>query len=126
MRNFSWKIADLVPDLFIKNQKWAYLLINSLKCYKICFLLYVQIEAKKNSSFVSGNRPGEIFFIIYPPAKVECVWEYIYFVSKIHTHKQKKFPLANLFVRIYVFSHQTIKYRALCSSAKKSAVRVDF
>ena len=48
-----------------------------------------------------------------------------FFVSERHT-QTKKFPLANLFVRIYVFSLETIKCRALCFSTKKSAVRVVF
>ena len=50
---------------------------------------------------------------------------YIFCFKK--THRQtKKFPVANLFVRIYVFSLQTIKDRALCFSTKKSTVRVVF
>ena len=48
------------------------------------------------------------------------------YLSK-NTHTQtKQFPLANLFLRICVFSLQTIKDRALCFSTKKSAVRVVF
>ena len=58
-------------------------------------------EAKK-SSLVSGNQPGETFFITYPPAQVKCVGEYTFFVSKKHT-QTKKFPLAKLFVRICFF-----------------------
>ena len=51
----------------------------------------------------------------------------IYIFCFRKTHRQtKKFPVANLFVRIYVFSLQTIKDRALCFSTKKSAVRVVF
>ena len=48
----------------------------------------------------------------------------IFFPKKLT--QTKKFPLANLFARIYVFSLQTIKYRALCFSTKKGAVRVVF
>ena len=40
--------------------------------------------------------------ITYPLAYVECVWEYIFFVSKKHT-QTKKFPLANWFVHMNVF-----------------------
>ena len=43
----------------------------------------------KKSRLVSGNRPGEKFFITYPSAWVECVWECVFFVSK-YTHKNKK------------------------------------
>ena len=53
-----------------------------------------------------------------------CVGIYI-FVSKKHT-QTKKFPLANLFVGIYVFSLETIKDWALCCSTKKCAVRIVF
>ena len=38
------------------------------------------------------------------------IYIYIYCFKKTHT-QTKKFPLANLFVRIYVFSLQTIKDR---------------
>ena len=59
--------------------------------------------------------------------KFDKVVENIYFLfQKTHTHKQKKFALANLLVWIYVFSLQTIKDKALCFSTKKSAVRVVF
>ena len=44
-----------------------------------------------------------------------------------NTHIQtEKVPLPNLFFRIYVFSLQTIKGRALCVLKKKGAVRVVF
>ena len=45
------------------------------------------------------------------------VYEKMFFVSK--KHAQNKFPLANLFARIYVFSLQKIKNRTLCFSPKK-------
>ena len=32
-------MEKLVPDPFIKNQNWAYLLTNSLKCYKVCLIV---------------------------------------------------------------------------------------
>ena len=48
----------------------------------------------------------------------------IFFSKKLT--QTKKFPLANLFARIYVFPLQTIKYRALCFSTKKGTVRVVF
>ena len=32
-------VEKLVPDPFIKNQKLAYLWINSLKCYKVCYCM---------------------------------------------------------------------------------------
>ena len=50
---------------------------------------------------------------------------YIFCFEKTHT-QIKKFPLANLFVRIYVFFPQKVKDRALCFSTKKNAVRVVF
>ena len=30
-------VEKLVPDHFLKNQNWAYLWINSLKFYTVCF-----------------------------------------------------------------------------------------
>ena len=40
---FPWKnllqnvLGMLAPNPFIKTQNWVYLLINSLKCYTVCF-----------------------------------------------------------------------------------------
>ena len=53
------------------------------------------------------------------------MYENIYFLFQKNT-QTKKFPQANLFVQIYVFSLQKVKDRPLCFSAKKSAVRVVF
>ena len=53
------------------------------------------------------------------------VYENIFFIS-IKPTQTKKFPLANLLERIYVFSLQKIKDGALCFSTKKSTVRVVF
>ena len=43
-------LEKLVLDLFLKNQNWAYLWINSLKFRSVCslFLLYVQFEDYQN------------------------------------------------------------------------------
>ena len=30
-------VEELVPDAFLKNQNWAYIWINSLKFYIVCF-----------------------------------------------------------------------------------------
>ena len=35
--------------------------------------IVLQTSIVQKSSLVSGNRPGEIFFITYPPAQGECV-----------------------------------------------------
>ena len=46
-------------------------------------------EAKKESCLVSGNWPGENFFIIYPPTQF-YVYQNIYFLfetKKAHTQK---------------------------------------
>ena len=48
---------------------------------------------------------------------------YIFYFKKTQT---KKFPQANLFVQIYVFSLQKVKDRPPCFSTKKSAVRAVF
>ena len=81
-----------------------------------------RIRPKKVVLFPEIGRV-KIFFPTTRPHKPN-VHENIFFVSK-KTHTQtKKFSLANLFVRIYFFSLQTIKGRVLCFSTKKSAVRV--
>ena len=41
-------VEKLVTDPFLKNQNWAYLWINSLKFYTVCFSLHVQLEDNKN------------------------------------------------------------------------------
>ena len=53
------------------------------------------------------------------------MYENIYFLFQKNT-QTKKFPLANLFVQIYVFSLQKVKDRPPCFSTKKSAVRAVF
>ena len=51
---------------------------------------------------------------------------YLLFLKKMQT-QAKKFPLENLFVRIYVFFlWNNKKGRALCFSTKKNAVRLVF
>ena len=51
------------------------------------------------------------------------VYKNIYFLFQ-KTHAKKKFPLANLFLRIYVFSLQAIKDKDSLFFNKKSTVRV--
>ena len=53
------------------------------------------------------------------------MYENIYFLFKENSHTNT-LTLANLYVRIYVFSLHTVKDRALCFSTKKNAVRVVF
>ena len=44
----------------------------------------------KKISLVSGNRPGEIFFIIHPPAQSNVYQNiYFYFQKKKNTKKQE-------------------------------------
>ena len=82
---------------------------------------------KKKKKIVLFPEVGRVeIFFTYPHTLVECVLEYIFFVSKKHTKKQKKVPIVNLFVQIYVFSLQRIQNRDVCFSAKKSSVRVVF
>ena len=62
-----------------------------------------------------------------PPTRTyeSNVYEDMFFVSKKRT-QTKKLSLANLLVRIYVFSLQKSKDRTLYFSTKKSAFRVGF
>ena len=106
-----FRIKDSIND--IENPTWS-----ARRVWK-------RVRPKK-SGLVSGNRLDENCFISYPPASVECVWEYISFVSEKHTHKLKYFHW-----RIYSYEFtflplQTKKDRVLCFSIKKSAVRVVF
>ena len=41
-------VEKLVPEIFLKNQNQRYLWISSLKFYKACFFLYVQVEDYQN------------------------------------------------------------------------------
>ena len=50
------------------------------------------------------------------------VYENIYFLFQKTCTQTKKFVLANLFVRIYVFSLHAIRDRALCFPTKKRKV----
>ena len=56
----------------------------------------------------------------------QCMWEYIFFVSRKHTHKQKNFHWQIYSYEFTFFPLQKIKDRALCFSTKKIAVRVVF
>ena len=38
-------MEKLVPEQFVKNENWAYLWINSLKFYAVCFLLHGKLKA---------------------------------------------------------------------------------
>ena len=40
-------VEKLVPDPFLKNKNWAYLWINSLKFYTVCFFV-CQVEGYRN------------------------------------------------------------------------------
>ena len=38
LKNHTWNVVEkLFSDSFLKNQNWAYLSINSLKLYTVCF-----------------------------------------------------------------------------------------
>ena len=95
-----------------------------LKCVNEVSFTLIQNQAKK-SSLVSGNRSGEIFFITYRPHKPN-VYENIYFLFQKKQTQTKKFPLANLFVGIYVFLLQSITDRAVKFMKKIFCYRLDF
>ena len=83
------------------------------------------MSLNQKSSLVSGNWPSEIFLSPTRPHKSN-LYENIYFLFQKAHKETKKFPLANLFARIYVFTIQIIKDTALCFSTMKSVVRVFF
>ena len=36
-KSWCWLVEKLVPNSFLKNQSWVFLLINSVKFYAVCF-----------------------------------------------------------------------------------------
>ena len=67
-------MEKLVPDPLIKNQNCVYLWINSLKCYKSLFLLYVQVEVYQDTLKL---RYWSVAFILYKffKKKQKEVWK---------------------------------------------------
>ena len=58
-----------------------------------------------------GNLPGEKFLSPTRPHKSN-MYVNIYFLFQKYTHTNKKFPLANLFVGIYIFSPSNKKRKS--------------
>ena len=70
---------------------------------------------------------GRVKFFLSPTRPLKSnVYDIMYFLFQKKHAQTKKFPLAKLFVRVSVFSLQTITDRALCFSTKKTVVRVVF
>ena len=91
------------------------------KLFLIFVISNVIYVGPKKSSLVS--RIGQLKnFCYHLPAGISrmCMRIYTFCFKKTQT---KKFPLANLFVRIYFFSLQTIRERKV---PKKSSVKVLF
>ena len=48
LKNHTQNVVEkLVSDPSIKNQNWAYLYVNSLKCYKVCFFYMSKSRSTK-------------------------------------------------------------------------------
>ena len=47
MKNIFLVVEKLVPDPFLKTENWAYLWINSLKFYIVCFYCILSSELPK-------------------------------------------------------------------------------
>ena len=75
----------LVPDPFIKIQNWAYLLIISLKYYKVCFHCISKFRSAKNTcfyflwSFLTKRKIG--LELVYLPNFLHDSWRKIFFMS---------------------------------------------
>ena len=91
-QHISWEI-HLIYLLILFIYFNTFQMTLHLQCFPVFFSFPT---ANRKSSLVSGYRPGENLL----PARKK---------------KTNTFPIANLFVRIYVFSLQTIKGRSLCS-----------
>ena len=49
LKNHPQNVMEkLVPEPFLKNENWAYLWINSLKFYTVCFFVVWQVEGYRN------------------------------------------------------------------------------
>ena len=57
--------------------------------YETCTIWYKKLLYAKKSNLVSGNRPGEIFFITYPPASRMCIRIYIFDFKNKQTSKKE-------------------------------------
>ena len=92
--------------------------VNFLEQTKINYLIILNVkDLTDNKRFWKIVKPffrpkkvvlfpdiGRVKIFCHLPARLSRMCMRIYFfVSNTHTHKQTKFPLANLFVRIYVF-----------------------
>ena len=105
--NFAALVNMITLSCIIVHVSFIFRSENRRSCNETNLLNYASEVSlnrigQKEISLVFKNRQGENSFLTYPPAYVECAWEYILFVSKEHT-QTKKSPLANLFVWIYVF-----------------------
>ena len=88
--------------LWNKIVYFAYFFTN---IFSYCFpLLTKRVKTKLFCLLLSG----EIFLSPSRPHKSMCVRIYIFCFKKKHT-QTKKIPLANLFVRVYVFFHSKNK-----------------
>ena len=85
-------------------------MLSNKYCSERILIVFKSCQAKK--------KVVKIFLLPTLPHKSN-VYENIYFLFQKNTHTNNKFPAANLLVRIYVFSLQTIKDKALCFSKKE-------
>ena len=91
-KSYTKWVEKLFPDLFLKNQTWAYLWINSLKFYTTCFYcmpswwLSKYNETKLQKVFLNDKkRPGTSL----PASFSECLKKNIplvrfYCLTKFH------------------------------------------
>ena len=115
-KNISIKQKNIFRKIYLKKWRpWLFLDHNNWLNFSdfLKFRLFKRFsrtcrnpdksnEVKKKNRLVSGNRPGEFFLSPTRPHKSN-VHENIFFCFKKIRTQTKKFPLANLFVRIYVF-----------------------
>ena len=120
----SLVLKSLTKSFIMKNT----IIGNQNKGLSNTAIIFLRSWSQIYETMALGRKSKNFIKIFFSPTRPHKskVYEKICFRFK-KTHIQtKKFPLANLFVRIYVFSLQKIKDRALCFSTKKSTVRVVF
>ena len=62
LKNHTQKVVEkLLPDPFLKDQNWAYLWINSLKFYTVCFYCMSSCELSK---FIETKLQTTCFYLI--------------------------------------------------------------
>ena len=83
-------VEKLVPELFLKNENWAYLCINSLKFYTACFYCMASSELSK---YTETKLQTICFHLIEFFWKIKRGLELVSLPHFLHNFWRKIFPL---------------------------------